>query len=268
EAKTLLQTALDKDPNSGRALGILTAYDLQAKQPAKALARVQAQIAKEPANGEFYLQLARLQMQMKDFNGALASSQKAMQLAPSSGAVETYSQAQVALGNIDSALSVWQNWETAHPKDVTAPNILGSLEEAKGDDQKAMDEYKKALEIDSNDAVASNNLAYLMVENGQNVEVALELAQTARRILPNAPETADTLAWIFYYKGNYGASRDLLETALKTYPNDVSMHYHLGMIYTKLNDKPDAVLHLKKAAALGPATRPGQDASAELEKLG
>jgi tetratricopeptide (TPR) repeat protein len=130
-----------------------------------------------------------------------------------------------------------------------------------------MEDYKKTLAIDSSDGVASNNLAYLMVENGDNVDVALTMAQTARRSMPNSPQTADTLAWIYYYKGNYDAARDLLESALKTNPENASMQLHLGMTYSKLNDKQDALLHLKKAAALDPNSKVGKDASAELSKL-
>jgi Flp pilus assembly protein TadD len=94
------------------------------------------------------------------------------------------------------------------------------------------------------------------------------LAQTARRLLPDSPQTADTLAWVYYYKGAYGAARDLLETALKAAPDDASMHFHLGMVYAKLNDKSDAQVQLKKATALAPTTKVGKDASAELTKLG
>jgi Flp pilus assembly protein TadD len=130
-----------------------------------------------------------------------------------------------------------------------------------------MDEYKKALVIDPNNGEAANNLAYLMVENGDNVDVALSLAQTARRILPDSPQTADTLAWIYYFKGNYVSARDLLEGALKETPDDASMHLHLGMTYAKLNDKSDAATHLKKATALAPNTKTGQQASSELAKL-
>jgi tetratricopeptide (TPR) repeat protein len=93
------------------------------------------------------------------------------------------------------------------------------------------------------------------------------MAQTARRSMPNSPQTADTLAWIYYYKGNYDAARDLLESALKTNPENASMQLHLGMTYSKLNDKQDALLHLKKAAALDPNSKVGKDASAELSKL-
>jgi len=241
---------------------------MQDKQPAKALARVQAQIAKEPGNGGFDAQLAAIQLQTRDFKGALQNSQKAMQLSPASiDAINIYTQAEVALNDVDPAIATWQTWAGSHPNDAHALQMLGSLEEAKGDQAKAMDEYQKAIQIDPNNAVASNNLAYLMVENGQNVDVALTLAQTARRAMPDSPHTADTLAWVYFYKANYYAARDLLEATLKTNPDNASMHLHLGMTYSKLNIKADAQLHLKKAAALAPNSQTGKDASAALAKL-
>jgi tetratricopeptide (TPR) repeat protein len=174
----------------------------------------------------------------------------------------------VGLGQVDPAISVWQNWMGAHPNDARGLQILGSLEEAKGDQSKAMDNYKKAIQIDPNNAVATNNLAYLMVETGQNVDVALTLAQTARRLMPDSPQTADTLAWVYYFKADYGAARDLLESSLKTTPDDASMQFHLGMTYSRLNNKADAVLHLKKAQSLAPGSKTARDAGDALGKLG
>ena len=133
---------------------------------------------------------------------------------------------------------------------------------------KAIDDYKKALQIDPNQAMASNNLAYLMVENGQNVDVALSLAQNARRSLPNSPSTADTLAWVYYHKGTYASARDLLEDALKSQPDNATMQYHLGMSYSKLGDKANATLHLKKAASLSPDSPAGKEAVKALGELG
>jgi len=268
EGKVLLQKSLDKDPNSVRAAGMLAAYDMQANQPSKAVERLQAQIAKEPANAGFYSDLAAIQLQTKDYKGALANSQKAMQLNPTSiGAVNIYTRAEIGLNDVDPAIATWQAWIGSHPSDSHAWQMMGSLQEAKGDQTKAMEEYQKALQIDANNAVAANNLAYLMVENGRNVDVALTLAQTARRALPDSPNTADTLAWVYYYKGNFYMARDLLEGALKTTQDNPSMQFHLGMTYSKMNDKPDAVLHLKKAAALDPAGKTAKDASEELLKL-
>lgn len=268
EAQSNLQKALDKDPNSFRALNLLIATDLQAKQPAKAIARVQAQIAKSPQNPLFYAQLADLQLRTNDTHAALDSAQKAYQLAPQSpDVIAVYTRAQVAGGNLDAAMTNWQNWMNSHPSDSTAPQVLGTLEEAKGDTAKAQDFYKKALQLNPNDGVAANNLAYLMAETGQNADVALSLAQTARRAMPESPQTADTLAWVYYAKGDYSSARDLLEATVRTTPDIASVQYHLGMTYIKLKDKANAQTHLKKAEALGANTKFGKDATDQLQKL-
>ena len=51
---------------------------------AKAIARVQAQIAKEPRNSDFYAELGYLQLVTKDPKDAADTERKAMQLNPAS----------------------------------------------------------------------------------------------------------------------------------------------------------------------------------------
>jgi len=268
EGKALLEQALAKDPNSLKALNLLVELDLIAKQPAKAVALVQDQIAKVPNSAPLYSDLARLQLATHDFAGARDSAKKAMQIDPANeDVVQSYSQAEVSLGETDQAIATWQQWLGSHPRDPRALVLLGTLSEAKGDANKAMDYYKKTLEIVPGQPMASNNLAYLMVENGQNVDAALTLAQTARRSMPDSPSTADTLAWVYYHKGTYSSARDLLEDALKVDPNNASMHYHLGMVYGKLGNKTDAQTQLKKAASLAPNTQTAKDANAALSGL-
>jgi tetratricopeptide (TPR) repeat protein len=212
--------------------------------------------------------LAYLQLKTNDYKDSVDNARKAMQINPASPlATETYTQAEISLGEIDSALSTWQSWANSHPNDAHAIQVLGALEEAKGDDEKAMADFKKTLQLDPNNGVAANDLAYMMVENGENVDVALTLAQTARRVLPDNADTADTLAWVYYYKENYTAARDLLESSVKTYPDSAPIHLHLGLTYDKLNDKADAIAQLKKAVALAPNGKVGKDAGAELAKL-
>jgi len=106
-----------------------------------------------------------------------------------------------------------------------------------------------------------------MLENGENVDVALSLAQTARQALPESSNTADTLALAYYHKGTYGFARDLLEAAIKNSPNDAAMHYHLGMVYSKLSDRNNALVHLKKAVALAPDSQEGKEAKVALQGL-
>jgi tetratricopeptide (TPR) repeat protein len=269
EAITLLEQSLELNPNSGRALRLLATALMVEKQPAKALSRVQEQIAKVPQNGDMYSLLADLQMSTGDAKGALASSEKAMQLNPTdSTAVMAYSRAVISSGDTGKAVAKWQQWTKDHPTDVRGFTLLGALQESQGDRNGAMDSYKKALAIQPDQPVAANNLAYLMVNTGQNLDVALSLAQVARRGMPTSPSSADTLAWIYYQKGNYDSARDLLEDAVKIAPDNATVHYHLGMTYAKLSNSAGAVTQLKKAAALAPNTQTAKDADKELSLLG
>lgn len=74
-----------------------------------------------------------------------------------------------------------------------------------------------------------------MLEHGGDVNVALSLAQTARRGLPNLPNSADTLGWAYYREGAYNSAIDMLQQAIETDPNDPTFHYHLALAYQKLN---------------------------------
>jgi tetratricopeptide (TPR) repeat protein len=269
EGKQLLEEALTANPNDARALRILVSYYLHEKQGPAAITLVQQQIAKSPSNSEMYDILADLQLNAKNGPEALAAAQKAMQLNPQDGnALAAYTSAQVMQGNTPAAIATWKTWLNAHPTDARADSVVGALEEAQGDPNAAEDYYKKALANQPDQPQASNNLAYLMMQRGQDIDVALSLAEAAHRGLPNSPSTTDTLAWAYYNKGTYGSARDLLESVEKANPNDPSIEYHLGMIYSKLGDKPDAIIHLKKASALAPNTRTQKDADQALHTLG
>jgi tetratricopeptide (TPR) repeat protein len=268
EGVQLAQQALDANPNQLPALELLETYYMFQHQPDKALALVQQAITKNPNNSALYDQLSQLQLATKDANGAVSSAEKAMQLNPSDGdAVMAYTRATTVSGNPGAGIAKWQQWNTAHPTDPRGEVILGTLEESRGNNSGAEDDYKKALAIQPDNATAQNNLAYLMLKNNEDVDVALSLAQSARRSMPHSPSTADTLAWAYYHKGIYESAASLLEDAAKTSPNDASIQYHLGMVYGKLGKKTDAADHLKKAVSLAPGTETSTDATKALGSL-
>ncbi len=269
EGAALLEQALQYDPNSIASLRGLVGYDLLKKQPDHALSRLNAQIAKNPKNSGFYDLLAQLQIQNKNLDQAAATAQKAMEVNPDDGeAVALYAQLQVQRGQAANAIGAWEQWSKAHPSNAGALAILGTLVESSGDTRKAEDYYKKALALQPAQPVAANNLAYLMLQNGENVDVALTLAETARRGMPDSPNSADTLAWAYYFKGTYGYARDLLEDAIKINPNSTAMQYHLGMVYVKLGDRNNATIHFKKAISMEPNSQAAKDARAALQGLG
>jgi hypothetical protein len=82
--------------------------------------------------------------------------------------------------------------------------FLGLLPESQGNWQCAQANYQKVLDLQSDNALTANNLPYSMIEHGGNIVVALSLAETARRGLPDSPSTADTLAWAYIQKETIG----------------------------------------------------------------
>jgi len=82
----------------------------------------------------------------------------------------------------------------------------------------------------------------------------LSLAQTARKGLPDLPNSADTLAWAYYHNRAYAAAVPLLEGAVKATPNNQTYRYHLGLTYQQLNDQDRAKTEFEKVIALDPNT--------------
>jgi Flp pilus assembly protein TadD len=239
------------------------------KQPDKALARVNEQIQKRPQNSGFYDLLAQLQVQSKNLDQAAATAEKAMQInRGDNNAVLLYTQIAALRGQTANAIMAWQKWLNEHSGDATAAALLGTLEESRGNRRQAETDYRQSLAIDPHQPLAANNLAYLMLENGEDTDVALSLAEVARQAMPESPNTADTLGWAYYYKGTYGFARELLEDAVKVQPADATMQYHLGIVYAKLKDKSNAAMHLKKAISLDPNSQTAKDAQAALRTLG
>jgi tetratricopeptide (TPR) repeat protein len=112
--------------------------------------------------------------------------------------------------------------------------------------------YQKALQIQAENPLASNNLAYVILQQGGNVDVALSMAQTARRQMPDNPNAADTLGWAYYKKGLYPTAIDLFKEALKKSPNDPTFHYHLGLAYQASDQPTLAKEHLQQVLKLKP----------------
>jgi Flp pilus assembly protein TadD len=163
-------------------------------------------------------------------------------------------QLQTADGSLDKAISLYQRAIELSPRDLRLQIAIGGLYERAGNWQQAESTYQKVLTADAENALASNNLAYLLLEHGGSPTVALTLAQTARKGLPNLPNVADTLGWAYYNNGGYSVAAPLLEDAVKAIPNNQSYRYHLGLTYQKLNDPAKAKAELEKVINVNPAS--------------
>jgi tetratricopeptide (TPR) repeat protein len=235
EAQKAYQQALDQDPNSTDALGGVLNVDLVQKQPDRALATAKTQLARYPKNAGFHIMLGQMLMeQKKDLAGAEQEFKQASELdKKNSEAILKLGVVQNERGATDQALQTYLDGTKANPKEVTFYLLAGGIYENKKDWDHAKQQYQKVLEIQPDNPLASNNMAYVMLEQGGNVDVALAMAQTARRQLPDNANSADTLGWAFYHKHVYTSAITLFKEAIKKEPDNALFNYHLGLAYAK-----------------------------------
>jgi tetratricopeptide (TPR) repeat protein len=262
-AQRFYEQALARDANYIEPLAEIVTILMREKQNAKALDRVKAQAAKVPTNDAVYALLGGLQVANQDLSAAEESLQKAVKLNPANtDTIVLLSKVEMARGEGDRALATAYQSITDSPQNVAAYFFAGTMEEMSGRPQKAEEVYRKALQINPGYAPAANNLAYLMLQNGENNDMALSLAQIARQKMPESTSAADTLAWAYYQKGLYDFAADLLTDIVQKAPDNATYQYHLGMVCQKQNNRAAAKKHLQRALQINP----NYPAAAEIRK--
>jgi tetratricopeptide (TPR) repeat protein len=235
EAQKAYQQGLDQDPNSTDALGGVLNVDLLQKQPDRAIATAKTQLSRYPKNTGFHIMLGQLLIdQKKDLAGAEAEFKQATELdKKNSEALVKLGMVQSARGATDQALQTYLGGAKLNPKEIAFYLLAGGVYENKQDWEDAKQQYQKVLAIQPENPLASNNLAYVILQQGGNVDVAFSMAQTARRQLPDNPNSADTLGWAFYHKQVYTSAINLFKEAVKKEPENALFNYHLGLAYAK-----------------------------------
>lgn len=100
--------------------------------------------------------------------------------------------------------------------------------------------YKRSLDIQPRNLEALNNLAYLLAEEGKDIEGALAYASQAMREAPSNPNILDTYGWCLAMAGRDAEARRHLEQAARIGDSSPAIQYHLGRVYEKLQNYRDA----------------------------
>jgi tetratricopeptide (TPR) repeat protein len=254
KARESFEHALQLSPDPA-AIAALADLDIRAQQPAAAVLRAQQQLQRAPGSSELYNQLARAQLAAGDYASALASVRHSIDLDPANrSAVETFTRISLLTGQLNLAVDLWNRWAAVHPDDPQAFAALGMLFESAGDTRNALENYRRSLNLKSDQPEVSASIASLTVESGGNLDVALSTAQSAYRAQPASVAAADALGWIYYRKGLPASGIKPLEQAAALDDADAAVQYHLGVVLDALGRKPEAIVHLKRVQVLAPGT--------------
>ncbi|PYR02265.1 MAG: hypothetical protein DMF97_05275 [Acidobacteria bacterium] len=157
--------------------------------------------------------------------------------------------AYAASGDFKAAGEQYDAAVAADPKNVEAVIRTGDLKARAGQTDRALEIYRRAIAIDPTNPVACNNVAWLLGDQGQQLDEALRLAQVAAKAGPAYVDAQDTLGWVYYQRGHYSQAVTTLKNAKALDGKRTDVAAHLGLAYAKAGLTQQALAELKRALA-------------------
>ncbi len=123
--------------------------------------------------------------------------------------------------------------------------MIGDLSFRTGAHKEAEKAYLKAISLDPGNGNSYNNLAWVYLEQGDQLRKAEQLAREAIRRTPEQrPYYLDTLGVVLYRQGRISEALEALEESVRTLPQDrpeyLSEAYgHLAEVYQATGDSPN-----------------------------
>jgi tetratricopeptide (TPR) repeat protein len=268
EAIDHFEEALRHNPDFVQALSHIANVRLSMGEAPQARERVQQQIERSPKNPYFYNLLGRIWMQAKQTGQAEKAFKQALDLNDQlQDSYMNLAELYHRTNRVDEAVMEYERLLEKNPKVAFAHMIMGIMAEQRNEVEKAQRYYRKTLEISPKFAPAANNLAWLMAENGGNLDEALAYAEDALAQQGDNPYIADTLGWIYYKKNAHIKAVSLLGEAVKKLPENPVVRYHLGMALFKKGEPNNAKKTLEFALKMSPTFPGAEEARTTLESL-
>jgi Tfp pilus assembly protein PilF len=276
KAKSTLRRFVKTHPDSVQAHVLLAKAHASLNEGEKVREELIRVIELDPRNYPARLSLTRLQLQEKDTKAAKenlkvlkkavpkpldvvalevslanleGSSDKALSLAqsfhdeyPSTASMLMTASQKKRMGDSAGSIKLQEQWLEAHSDDLGAHLALANAHIIDSRTDAAVKQYQKVLKLDKDNLVALNNLAWYLRDS--QPKQALEYAQRANDIAPDAPTMMDTLAVVMLKNGQAKQAQRVMDRALKFAPNNLTMRYHSAMIDAAAGDRSTAELKL------------------------
>ncbi len=249
EYRTYLQKALQispKHPAANRALiRLLLMADENLAQARERLDRLRASGAEDAG----YLQLEALYFEKAgDTEKALDFHRRRVEQEGSDQSLIELSRFQWRTGDPAMAAATLAAWNRDHPGRLAVMLELANAYLGTGEQEKAVGEYKRILELSDDNLIALNNLAWHLMESAP--AQALEYAERAYKVAPSTPTVMDTLAMVLLNQGGYERALRLIDQALQMEPGNPSYLFHKAMMLEKSNrifDTKSVLINLRES---------------------
>lgn len=254
QAEEQLRGILPSFPNSAEA-HVMLAYALfRENKPAESLKEYTAAAQLRPPSAKDLEWVAQDYVLLDDYTDAAKWMAVSVQMDPANG------EAWYSLGRIQYTRNLFQDAEKSFehaleddPKSVRAENNLGLTFEALYKMDDAIAAYRNAIAwqqgLAVEDAQPYLNLGIVLL-NDNRLEEASTLLRRADAISPNDPKILTQMAKADYAENHLPEAEQELRRALSLTPKDASMHFQLGRVLRKEGKMDEAKVEFASAEKL------------------
>jgi len=145
----------------------------------------------------------------------------------------------------EAAEPAYLNAKDLAPGDARWPYLLGHLHKSRGEPDKALADFTRALELKPDDVPTLIWLGRLYLDRGEPAK-AQPLFEKAQSLRPDVVAGIVGLGQAALAQKDFARAATVLEEALRVHPTASSVHSPLAMAYRGLGDTAKAEAHLKE----------------------
>jgi putative PEP-CTERM system TPR-repeat lipoprotein len=261
-AANTAKRAISALPQSVAAQRLAIVVALRQQQPSAALAVARQVQAQRPQEAVGFLLEGEVQIAQQQWPAAVAALRQGLGKREPGQTPARLHHALLKASEPAAAATLAQRRLREHPDDLLFQHYLGDLALARRDWPQALQHYQAVLAAQPDHGVALNNVAWVLLQQGQHG--ALDLARRAVRALPGQAGPLDTLGAALAAAGQLAPAIEALQQASALAPGDGALHLHLARLYQRAKRLDEAVAEIDRALAAG--GQPAQQAEARALK--
>lgn len=250
QARQALKRALELKPEFLPAQRALVALALMGGNTESALATVRQMQKQRPQQVLSWALEGDVHAHAQDWDAAAKAYRAAHKLQPTTESAIKLHTVLTAADRKDDARKFASDWERLHPRDVAFLVHQGDTASAARRWAVAERYLLRAEELQPDNAVVLNNLAYALAQQGKSGAVAK--AQKANQLAPEQPALLDTLATALASERQLPQALEIQRKAVQTAgERQPDLRMRLAELYLQAGDRNNARQELTQLSQLG-----------------